>query len=67
MHLLNGSPDIPCGHVHIGLWLMTVHRAPMPHVPGQGSSHFVCKQALLYGHCGLMTHSGLQAMYGFPK
>lgn len=45
---------------------MTLHFAPIPHVPGQGSTHFVDIQALVSAHSELIVHSGLHTG-GFPK
>jgi len=39
---------------------MTVHWAPAPHDPGQGSRHLSLMHALLLGHSELMLHSGRQ-------
>lgn len=39
---------------------MTLHWAFCPHVPGQGSLHFIFLHAKLYGHSPLLMHSGLQ-------
>ena len=39
---------------------MTLHWAPVPQEPGQGSRHFSRMQAKLLGQSGLMVHSGLQ-------
>lgn len=39
---------------------MTLHCAPVPQEPGQGSLHFCLIQALLLEHSGLIEHSGLQ-------
>lgn len=58
-HLVNGSPVYCGGQLHIGLWLTTWQMAPMPHVPGQGSTHFWLMQAWFRGHSELTTHSGL--------
>jgi len=44
----------------MGLWLITLHRACSPHVPGQGSEHFCAIHALSIGHSALTTHSGRQ-------
>lgn len=38
-----------------------------PHVPGQGSTHLLFTQALLRSQSELVTHSGLQPVYGSPK
>lgn len=57
---MNGSPVKPSGHVHIGVWLMTLHCAPAPHDPGQGSLHFSLMHAKLLAHSELITHSGRQ-------
>lgn len=40
------------------MWLITLHCAPTPHEPGQGSLHFSLMQARLLGHSELITHSG---------
>lgn len=50
----------PGGQLQIGLWLIVIHLAFIPHVPGQGSVHFWFIQAWDWGHSGLITHSGLQ-------
>jgi hypothetical protein len=55
----------PSGQEQIGVWLMTLHLAPAPHDPGQGSLHFSRIQAKLLGHSELMVHSGLQ-LGGLP-
>lgn len=59
-HLMKGSPVSPDGQLHIGLWLMTWHWAPRPHVPGQGSVHFWFEHASLRLQSELTMHSGLQ-------
>lgn len=59
-HLMKGSPVRPGGQLHIGLWLLTWHRAPTPQVPGHGSLHFWFEQASLRLQSELTTHSGLQ-------
>lgn len=66
LQLVNGSPVKPSGHEHVGIWLMTSHRAFTPQVPGQGSLHLFLIQALSLWHSELKTHSGLQDSYGFP-
>lgn len=48
------------GHVHIGVWLITLHMALNPHDPGQGSMHFSRIHALLLIHSELIEHSCLQ-------
>lgn len=45
---------------------MTVHSAFCPQVSGQGSIHLFRKHALSLEQSVFSTHSGLQAMYGFP-
>ena len=62
----NGSPVYLTGQLHIGLWLTTVHLAPTPHVPGQGSIHFWLEHASFWAHSALTTHSGRQ-VGGLPK
>lgn len=44
----------------MGLWFLTWQFALIPHVPGQGSTHFWLLQASFWGHSELVTHSGLQ-------
>lgn len=58
---MKGSPVYPGLQLHIGLWLMTWHRAFNPHVPGHGSAHFWLTHALLSAHSELTIHSGLHA------
>lgn len=62
---MKGSPVYPSGHVHMGVWLMTLHCAPAPQDPGHGSRHFSLRQAKLLAHSELMTHSGRQ-LGGLP-
>jgi len=50
----------PDGQLQIGLWFTTWQRAPVPHVPGQGSVHLNRWQALFCGHSAFTTHSGRQ-------
>ncbi|KAJ4432721.1 hypothetical protein ANN_21358 [Periplaneta americana] len=63
--LVKGSPVYPSGQVQTGVWLMTLHCAPAPQDPGQGSRHFSLRQAKLLGHSELITHSGRQ-LGGLP-
>lgn len=49
----------PDGQLHIGLWLITWHLAPIPHVPGQGSLHFWLLQASFWLQSEFVKHSGL--------
>lgn len=56
---MNASPVNPGGHVHIGLWLTTLHLALYPHEPGQGSWHFLLTHAWFGEQSELITHSGL--------
>lgn len=63
---VNGSPVKPSGHVHIGVWFITLQTALEPHEPGQGSLHISLMQAKLLGHSELTEHSGLQ-FGGLPK
>lgn len=65
-HLENGSPVNPCGHEHIGLWLITWHMAVVPQFPLQGSIQRWLEQALFNAHSALDMHSGLQ-VGGAPK
>lgn len=46
---------------------MTWHSAFRPHVPGQGSLHFELMHAVFDEQSELITHSGRQPSYGFPK
>lgn len=50
----------PSIHVHIGIWLCTLHKADVPHDPGQGSWHFEFIQAWLVEQSAWMLHSGRQ-------
>lgn len=59
-HLVNGSPVYSGKQLHIGLWLMTWHLAPIPQVPGQGSRHFWFEQASFNLQSELTVHSGRQ-------
>lgn len=63
---LNGSPVYPCRQVQLGIWLITLHSAFWPQVPGQGSMHLFLTHALSRGQSLLRTHSGLQPTYGSP-
>lgn len=60
IQLLNGSPVYPSRQEQIGTWLRTVHCAPTPHDPGQGSEHFSRMQASALKHSAFIVHSGLQ-------
>lgn len=62
-----GSPVKPGRQEQVGAWLITLHSAFIPHVPGQGSLHLLFIQALLRSQSLLTTHSGLQPVYGSPK
>lgn len=46
--------------------MTTLHSALAPHVPGHGSTHCCCTQALVSAHSELRRHSGLQ-LGGPPK
>lgn len=63
---INGFPDIPDGHEHIGIWLITSHIAPWPQAPGQGSVHLFLIHALFRGQSEFIIHSGLHPVYGSP-
>jgi hypothetical protein len=58
---MNGSPVYFCGHVQMGLCLITWHLAPTPQVPLQGSMHFWLLHALFDVQSVLTTHSGRQS------
>ena len=64
---VKGSPSYPGRHIHIAIWLLTLHWALIPQVPGQGSIHLFLWHALIEGQSELTTHSGLHATYGSPK
>lgn len=66
MHCTNGSPVKRNGQLHMGLWLMTLHLAPIPHAPGHGFVHLWLLQASFCGQSVLTMHSGLQ-VGGLPK
>ena len=51
----------------MGLWLITLHSALKPHVPGQGSIHLFLEQASVLIQSELTVHSGLHPEYGSPK
>lgn len=59
MQMWKGSPVLPAGHEHIGIWLTTSQSASLPHVPSQGSLHLFLMQALLREQSEFKTHSGL--------
>lgn len=58
MQRVNGSPVNWFGQLQIGLWLITLHLALIPQVPGQGSMHFWFIHAFVSTHSELTTHSG---------
>lgn len=60
LQIVNASPMKPSEQEHIGVWLITLHKAFTPQDPGQGSLHFSLIQAKLLGHSELTVHSGLQ-------
>lgn len=64
--MTKGSPTKSCTQVQDGMWLITLHSAFSPQVPGQGSVHLFLIHALFLGHSVLSTHSGLQPLYGSP-
>lgn len=55
-------PLKPSTQVHVGMWLITLHSAFWPQVPGQGSMHLFLIHALSLGHSVFRTHSGLQPL-----
>lgn len=59
---INALPEKPGKQLHIGIWLITLHSAFWPHVPGQGSTHLFRIQALSLGQSEFKTHSGLQPL-----
>lgn len=50
VHWVNGSPVYPRLQAQTGLWFLTLHWASIPHVFGQGSTHFWFRQAFSTGH-----------------
>ena len=66
LHSTNALPVVPAGHVQIAAWFETVHSAPIPQVPIQGSTHFCLTQALSLGQSEFKTHSGRHPWYGSP-
>lgn len=66
LHILKGSPSYCWRQLHVGIWLMTVHSAFLPHIPIQGLIHLLFMQALLNGQSEFCTHSGLHSRYGSP-
>lgn len=64
---MKGSPSGRfSGHVQIGLWPTTWHRASKPQLCTQGSLHFRLMQALFAGQSEFTAHSGRHAG-GAPK
>lgn len=57
---VNGSPVYPDSQTQTGVWLMTLHWAYKPQLPGHGSLHFWFIQAWLMGHSEFIVHSGRQ-------
>lgn len=55
----NGLPVYPGRQAHEGAWLITLHSAYKPHIPGHGSRHLLLIHALSLGHSLFRTHSGL--------
>lgn len=58
LHWTKAFPSIPSGQRHIGIWLMTSHRAFWAHVPGHGLTHLLLRQAFSLEQSELRTHSG---------
>lgn len=58
---MNAFPSYPDRQLHIGMWLITLHSAFVPHIPGHGSEHLLFKQARFLGHSLFIIHSGLHA------
>lgn len=57
---------MPTGQLHTGIWLYTLQIAFWPQVPIQGSLHLFLMQASWGLQSLLLTHSGLQPVYGSP-
>ena len=57
----SGAPWYPGKHEQIALWLMALHSALTPQIPGkQGVLHFWLMQAKFCWHSELTKHSGRQ-------
>lgn len=67
MQEINAFPDIFSGQLQMGKWLTILHSALRPQTSLQGSWHLCCIQALSREQSLLITHSGRQPTYGFPK
>lgn len=57
---MKGSPEYLGGQLHIGLWLITWHSAPIPQEPKHGSMHFWFTHAAFNAQSEDEVHSGLQ-------
>lgn len=57
-HITNGFPVYRFGQLQIGLWFTTIHFAPIPQVPTQGSRHFWFEHASVNGQSEFTVHSG---------
>lgn len=66
MHWLNALPVIFPGQLHIGIWLMTLHRALAAQAPIHGFIHLFLEQAWSLGQSEFKTHSGRHSRYGLP-
>ena len=68
-HLAKGSPVNPGGQMHVGMWFTTLHCAPVPQVPGQGSTHLNVMHASVCTQSEFCSHSRLQPLrsYGSPS
>lgn len=62
----NAFPANPWMQAQDGMWLITVHSAFWPQVPGHGSIHLFLIQALSLEQSLFRTHSGLHSLYGSP-
>lgn len=59
-HITNGFPVYRFGQLQIGLCVTTIHFAPIPQVPIQGSRHFWLEHASVNGQSEFTVHSGRQ-------
>ena len=67
MHSSKAFPVNPFRQPQVGMWLIILHSALMPQVPGQGSTHLLFEQAWSRSQSELRIHSGRQPRYGSPN
>lgn len=65
-HKTNGLPVYWFGQLQIGLWFTTIHFAPIPQAPAQGSRHFWLEHDRVNGQSEFEVHSG-RHVGGLPR